>query len=565
MDYPANFIHDIIEKDIADGVFGAESVIHTRFPPEPNGYLHIGSAKAIRINHTSASRFGGVFNLRYDDTNPEREEEEYVRSIREDLVWLIGEEPSGGIFFGSDYFDKCYEFAVKLIREGKAYVCDLSAEQMRELRGTLTESGKPSPFRDRSADENLDLFARMKAGEFPNGHCTLRAKIDMSSPNMNLRDPAIYRINHTEHHRQGSKWCIYPLYDYAHPIQDALEGITHSCCSIEFENHRPLYDWVIENIWDTPARADRPCQFEFARLNMTHTVMSKRYLRELVEQKLVDGWNDPRMPTLSGLRRRGYTPTAIADFLDRAGYSKSQSVVSIEMLEHCMREELNATAMRRIAVLEPLLVTITNFPFNSGQTPAEAGLATADNCQLSIVNCQLPNHPGNPDFGKRDVPFTRQVFIEQSDFSDNPPPKFHRLKPGTEVRLMGAFIIKCDELIRDEQGKVIELLCTADFENSKERKVKGTIHWLSAEHCLDSSVVQYDRLFTSEDVGEDYAEFLNPESARRIDGVKLEKSLEGAKAGERFQFVRNGFYTPDSVNPSVWNSIVDLKSSYKPS
>jgi len=341
MEYPANFIHDIIEKDLADGTV---SKIHTRFPPEPNGYLHIGSAKAIRINFEAAKRYGGLFNLRYDDTNPEREEDEYVRSIHEDLVWLTGEEPSGGVFFGSDYFDKCYEFAVELIKDGKAYVCDLSGEEMREYRGTLTQAGRESPFRSRSVEENLELFARMKKGEFPNGACTLRAKIDMTSPNMNMRDPAIYRINHTHHHRQGDKWCIYPLYDYAHPIQDALEGITHSCCSIEFENHRPLYDWVIESIagiggFDEPgvSRQNRQClphQYEFARLNMTHTVMSKRYLRELVESGLVDGWDDPRMPTLSGLRRRGYTPSSIADFLDRAGYSKAQSIVEIAMLEH---------------------------------------------------------------------------------------------------------------------------------------------------------------------------------------------------------------------------------------
>jgi glutaminyl-tRNA synthetase len=549
MDYPANFIHDIIEKDIADGVFTAP---HTRFPPEPNGYLHIGSAKAIRINHSAAKRFGGLFNLRYDDTNPEREEEEYVRSIREDIEWLTGETPTGGVFFGSDYFDKCCEFAVKLIKESKAYVCDLNAEQMREYRGTLTEAGKPSPFRERAVEENLALFDKMKNGEFPNGHCTLRAKIDMASPNMNLRDPAIYRINHTEHHRQGNKWCIYPLYDYAHPIQDALENITHSCCSIEFENHRPLYDWVIDNIFGTPgaARPTSPNQYEFARLNMTHTVMSKRYLRELVETGLVDGWDDPRMPTLSGLRRRGYTPTAIADFLDRAGYSKAQSIVSIEMLEHCMREELNESAQRRVAVIEPLLVTITN-------------------CQLSTVNCQLSNHPNKPEWGKREVPFTKQIYIEKSDFSDNPPPKFHRLKPDCEVRLMGAFIIKCNEVIKDENGEIIELRCTADFENSKERKVKGTIHWVSTENCLDSSIMQYDRLFTVEEVDEEKAKnglekYLNKESAKKITGVKLEKSLESAKIGERFQFVRMGFYTLDSKNPNTFNSIVDLKSSFKP-
>ena len=559
MDYPANFIHDIIEKDLENATV---SKIHTRFPPEPNGYLHIGSAKAIRINFEAAKRYGGLFNLRYDDTNPEREEQEYVRSIREDIVWLTGEEPDGGVFFGSDYFGFCFDFALWLIESGKAYVCDLSGEQMREYRGTLTQSGKESPFRNRTAVESFNLFQRMKNGEFPNGHCTLRAKIDMTSPNMNMRDPAIYRINHTEHHRQGKDWCIYPLYDYAHPIQDALEGITHSCCSIEFENHRPLYDWVADNFYeytninkDKFADASRPHQYEFARLNMTYTVMSKRYLRELVESGLVDGWDDPRMPTLSGLRRRGYTSTAIADFLDRAGYSKSQSIVDIAMLEHCMREELNASALRKVAVIEPLLVTVTNYPDKS-------------------ESFALPNHPGNPDFGTRELPFSKRIYIEKSDFSDNPPPKFHRLKIGTEVRLMGAYIIKCEEVVRNENGEITELLCTADLEThngvpADGRKIKGTVHWLSAEHCLDASVMQYERLFTVENVLEqveddNYNDFLNKESAKRIDGVKIEKSLETAKAGERFQFVRTGFFTLDSKNENVFNSIVDLKSSYKP-
>ncbi|MCL1882023.1 MAG: glutamine--tRNA ligase/YqeY domain fusion protein [Oscillospiraceae bacterium] len=550
MEYPANFIHDIIEKDLAEENVGQ---IHTRFPPEPNGYLHIGSAKAIRINYTSANRFGGLFNLRYDDTNPEREDDEYVRSIREDLVWLIGEEPSGGIFFGSDYFEKCYEFAVELIKKDLAYVCDLSPEQMREMRGTLTESGQDSPFRERSVDENLDLFSRMKVGEFPVGACTLRAKIDMTSPNMNMRDPAIYRINYTTHHRTGDKWCIYPLYDFSHPIQDALEGITHSCCSIEFENHRPLYNWVVENVFAHPIRKARPEQYEFARLNMTYTVMSKRYLRELVETKLVDGWDDPRMPTLCGLRRRGYTPSAINDFLDRAGYSKSQSIVSVEMLEHCMREELNAKAYRKIAVLESLLVTIINYPVKP-----------------EVETFSIANHPGNAEFGRRDLPFTRQLYIERSDFAEIPPPKFHRLKLGTEVRLMGSYIIKCEEIVKGINGEIVELLCTADLETSNGvpadgRKVKGTIHWLSAEHCIESTVMQYERLFTAEEITGDYNEFLNRNSVRQIEGVKLEKSLSEAKAGERFQFVRTGYFCLDSKNQNVWNSIVDLKSSFKPS
>jgi len=547
MEETANFIHDIIEKDIADGTV---SGICTRFPPEPNGYLHIGSAKAIRINHGSARKYGGRFNLRYDDTNPEREEDEYVRSIYEDVKWLTGEEPDG-VFYGSDYFDKCYEFAVKLIKDGKAYVCDLTGDEMRDYRGTLTEPGKESPYRNRSVEENLLLFQKMKDGEFPNGRCTLRAKIDMASPNMNMRDPAIYRINHTPHHRQGNKWCIYPLYDYAHPIQDALEGVTHSCCSIEFENHRPLYDWVVENIGFDPP----PHQYEFARLNMTYTVMSKRYLRELVENKLVDGWDDPRMPTLCGLRRRGYTPSAIADFLDRAGYSKAQSVVAIDMLEHCMREELNQTAPRRVAVLEPLLVTVTNFPDGKTET------------------FSLPNNPQSPEAGTRELPFTRRLYVERSDFSENPPPKFHRLKVGFETRLMGAYIIKCDEAVRDENGEIVELLCTADLETGNGvpadgRKIKGTIHWLSAENCIDSAVMRYDRLFAVENVFEtagesDFDSHLNKDSCAKLVGVKLEKSLETAKVGERYQFVRNGYFCLDSKNAGVWNETVGLKSSFK--
>ncbi len=547
MEETANFIHDIIEKDLADNT--VESIC-TRFPPEPNGYLHIGSAKAIRINHGSARKYGGRFNLRYDDTNPEREEDEYVRAIYEDVKWLTGEEPDG-VFYGSDYFDKCYEFAVKLIRDGKAYVCDLTGDEMREYRGTLTEPGKESPYRNRSVEENLLLFQKMRDGEFGNGRCTLRAKIDMASPNMNMRDPAIYRINHTPHHRQGDKWCIYPLYDYAHPIQDALEGVTHSCCSIEFENHRPLYDWVVENIGFNPA----PHQYEFARLNMTYTVMSKRYLRELVENKLVDGWDDPRMPTLCGLRRRGYTPSAIADFLDRAGYAKAQSVVAIDMLEHCMREELNATAERRVAVLEPLLVTITNYPEGKTETFA------------------LPNNPQSPDSGTRELPFTNRLYVERGDFSENPPPKFHRLKVGFEVRLMNSYIIRCDEAVRDENGEIVELLCTADLETGNGvpadgRKIKGTIHWLSAEHCVESAVMRYDRLFAVENVFEvsgesDFDSHLNKQSLAKLCGVKLEKSLESAKVGERYQFVRNGYFCLDSKHAGVWNEIVGLKSGFK--
>ena len=541
-----NFIHDIIDEDLR---LDPELKIHTRFPPEPNGYLHIGSAKAIRINYQIARKYHGLFNLRYDDTNPVREGDEYVQSIYEDLKWL-GCEPNGGVFYGSDYFDKCYEFAVKLIRDGKAYVDDLSAEQMKEYRGTLTEPGRESPFRNRSVEENLELFERMKNGEFPDGSHTLRAKIDMSSPNMNMRDPAIYRILHTDHHRQGNKWCIYPLYDYAHPIQDALEGITHSCCSLEFENHRPLYEWVVYNIGFDP----KPKQREFARLNVTHTVMSKRYLRQLVETGLVDGWDDPRMPTLCGLRRRGYTPSAIFDFVDRAGVSKAYSVVDIELLEHCIREELNATATRRIAVMKPLKLIIDNYP--EGKTEY----------------FELPNNPQAPDAGTRPLPFTRELYIDADDFAELPPPKFFRLKPEGEVRLMGAYIVKCVSVEHNADGSVAAVHCTADLETGNGnpadgRKVKGTIHWLSAEYARRADVMLYDYLFTLENIddmpeGKTYGDYLNPNSVTKLEGCMIEPSLADAAPGERFQFVRNGYYVKDTKNADTFNRIVGLKDSY---
>ena len=541
-----NFIHDIIDEDLR---LNPELKIHTRFPPEPNGYLHIGSAKAIRINYQIARKYHGLFNLRYDDTNPVREGDEYVQSIYEDLKWL-GCEPNGGVFYGSDYFDKCYEFAVKLIRDGKAYVDDLSAEQMKEYRGTLTEPGRESPFRNRSVEENLELFERMKNGEFPDGSHTLRAKIDMSSPNMNMRDPAIYRILHTDHHRQGNKWCIYPLYDYAHPIQDALEGITHSCCSLEFENHRPLYEWVVDNIGFDP----KPKQREFARLNVTHTVMSKRYLRQLVETGLVDGWDDPRMPTLCGLRRRGYTPSAIFDFVDRAGVSKAYSVVDIELLEHCIREELNATAPRRIAVMKPLKLIIDNYP--EGKTEY----------------FELPNNPQAPDAGTRPLPFTRELYIDADDFAELPPPKFFRLKPDGEVRLMGAYIVKCVSVEHNADGSVAAVHCTADLETGNGnpadgRKVKGTIHWLSAEYARRADVMLYDYLFTLENIddmpeGKTYGDYLNPNSVTKLEGCMIEPSLADAAPGERFQFVRNGYYVKDTKNADTFNRIVGLKDSY---
>ena len=543
-----NFIHDIIDTELAEN---PEKKIHTRFPPEPNGYLHIGSAKAIWINCQTAKKYGGLFNLRYDDTNPAKEDNEYVQAIHEDLCWL-GAEPTGGIFYGSDYFDKCYEYAVKLIKEGKAYVCDLSAEEMKQYRGTLTENGKNSPWRERSVEENLDLFERMKNGEFPDGSHTLRAKIDMSSPNMNMRDPAIYRIVHTSHHRQKDKWCIYPLYDFAHPIQDALEGITYSLCSLEFENHRPLYNWVIDNIGFDP----KPRQIEFARLNITNTVMSKRYLRYLVENGLVDGWDDPRLPTISALRRRGYTPESIFDFVSRAGVSKVNSLVDIELLEHCIREELNATAPRRIVIEHPIKIVVTNYP------------------EDKVEYFELPNNPSDSTgaAGTRPIPFTRGLYIDASDFAEVPPPKFFRLKPDGEVRLMGAYIIKCNEIIKDADGNITEIRCTADLESrngnpTDGRKIKGTIHWLSAKYSAETTLMLYDRLFTIEnvsDIPEDktYNDYLNPDSLKKVEHCLMELSLCDAKSGDKFQFVRDGYYCRDSKYPNTFNRIVGLKDSF---
>ena len=542
----SNFIDEIIKADLAAD---PSLKVHTRFPPEPNGYLHIGSAKAIWINSTMAKKYGGLFNLRYDDTNPVKEDNEYVESIYEDLKWL-GAEPTGGVYYGSDYFDRCYEYALKLIRDGKAYVCDLSAEEMREYRGTLTEPGKNSPWRDRSVEENIDLFERMKNGEFADGTHTLRAKIDMASPNINMRDPAIYRIVHTSHHRQGDKWCIYPLYDFAHPIQDAIEGITHSLCSLEFENHRPLYEWVVDNI----GIEKKPKQREFARLNVTYTVMSKRYLRQLVETHLVDGWDDPRMPTLCGLRRRGYTPASIFDFVERAGVAKAYSLVDIELLEHCIREELNEAAPRRVAILDPIKVVVTNFP------------------EDKVEYFELPNNPSDENAGKRKVPFTRELYIDRSDFEEVPPPKFFRMKPDGEVRLMGAYIVKCNEVVKNADGSIKELHCTADLETGASmpadgRKIKGTIHWLSAKFARDADIMLYDHLFTIEnvaDIPEDktYNDYLNPDSLKKLVGCKVEEALAKSAPGDHFQFVRTGYFVKDTKYPNTFNRIVGLKDSY---
>ncbi len=547
----SNFIHEFIDEELAMTPCeenGWRDHVHTRFPPEPNGYLHIGSAKAIYISYSTAKKYGGEFNLRYDDTNPAKEDPEFVNSIYEDLCWL-GAKPDR-ICYGSDYFDKCYEYAVLLIKKGLAFVCDLSQEEMTAYRGTLTEPGKNSPWRDRSIEENHDLFERMKNGEFADGSKTLRAKIDMASPNICMRDPAIYRIKRTPHYRQGDKWCIYPLYDYAHPIQDATEGITYSLCSLEFENNRPLYNWVIKNIG---LFKPEPRQIEFARMNVTNTVMSKRYLRKLVYDNYVDGWDDPRMPTLCALRRRGYTPESIFEFVRRAGIAKNPSLVDIALLEHCIREELNEKAPRRIAVLDPVKVVVTNYP--------------EDRTEYFDV----ANNPNDENAGTRALPFTRELYIDREDFAEVPPPKFFRLKPGGEVRLMGAYIIKLDEIIKNEDGSIKELHCTADLEArngnpADGRKIKGTIHWLSTSHCLDVDVMVFDSLFSVENVNEiseeNMFDYLTPDSKKKITGCKIEESLKDAKPGERFQFVRTGYFTPDTRYPNTFNRIVSLKDSY---
>ena len=547
---PTNFIHEAINEDIAEkGI----KKIHTRFPPEPNGYLHIGSAKAIWISAGVAQKYDGLFNLRYDDTNPVREDDEYVRSIEEDLRWL-GAEPNGGIFYGSDYFDKCYEFAVELIKKGKAYVCDLSADEMREYRGTLTEPGKNSPYRERSVEENLDLFERMKNGEFEDGSHTLRAKIDMASPNMNMRDPAIYRILHTEHHRQGNKWCIYPLYDYAHPIQDALEGITHSLCSIEFENHRPLYDWVVREIgFENPPR-----QIEFSRLNVTNTVMSKRYLRQLVEEKHVDGWDDPRMPTLSGLRRRGYTPRSIRNFCERIGVSKAYNTVDYGFLEHCIREDLNENAMRMMVVLRPIKLVIDNYP--EGQTE------TFD----------AQNNPTDENSGTHKVTFSRELYIEREDFMEEPVKGYFRMFPGNEVRLKYAYYVTCKSFETDADGNVTVIHAEYDPESRggdtpDKRKVKGTIHWVSASDAVDAEVRLYENLFNAENPGEfpeggAFTDNINPDSLEILTGCKCEAAINDNIGDGHYQFLRNGYFCRDKKLSTdalpVFNRTVSLKDSW---
>ncbi len=545
---PSNFIQNEINDDLKNGRYSEG--VHTRFPPEPNGYLHIGHAKSICLNFGLAQQYDGLCNLRFDDTNPVKEDVEYVDSIQEDVKWL-GFSWDKRMFYASDYFEKLYEFAVKLIENGKAYVDDSTAEEIRSMRGTLTEAGKESPYRNRSVEENMDLFTRMKNGEFADGEKVLRAKIDMASPNINMRDPVIYRIAHATHHRTGDAWCIYPMYDFAHPLSDAIEGITHSICTLEFEDHRPLYDWLLESVgFDVNTR---PRQIEFARLNLTNTVTSKRKLRQLVEEGYVAGWDDPRMPTISGLRRRGYTPAALRNFCREVGVAKANSLVDVAMLEHCIRDDLNNTADRMMAVLHPLKVVITNYP----EGKKEYMLAE--------------NHPTNG--GHRYMPFTRELYIEQEDFMEDAPKKFFRLKPEGEVRLKHGYIIKCEEIIKDEAGNVVELHCSYDPDSktggaTANRKVKGTIHWVSAEDALDAEVRHYDYLIETDEKGEVPADFLNAvnkNSLEVLEHVKVEPSVALTAEGTHYQFLRQGYYVVDKDSQPdhlVFNRVVGLKDSW---
>ena len=547
-----NFIEAFVEEDIGPGGQYEGMQVHTRFPPEPNGYLHIGHCKALCIDFGTAEKFGGICNLRMDDTNPTKEDTEYVEAIKEDIRWL-GFTWDDRFYYASQYFDKMYECAEDLIRKGLAYVCELTPEQMREYRGDLTTPAR-SPYRDRPIEESLDLFRRMKAGEFPNGAMTLRAKIDLASGNFNMRDPAIYRINHMPHHATGDKWCIYPMYDFAHPIEDAMEHITHSLCSLEFEAHRPLYNWVVEHC-DLPSK---PRQIEFARLGINYTVMSKRKLRKLVEDGRVAGWDDPRMPTLCGLRRRGYTPHSIRSFCERIGVAKAASTVEYAFLEHCLREDLNDSATRTMAVLHPLRLTVTNYP--EGQTEI----------------FEVENHPNHPEMGKREIPFSRDLWIEQDDFMEEKVGKFFRLFPGNEVRLKGAYVVKCTGCVKDADGNVTEVLCEYDpasrgGDPADGRKVKSTIHWVEANEAVDAEVRLYSNLFTDPDpdaAGKDFLECLNPDSLEILTGCKIERALAAARAPESYQFMRLGYFCPDSKDSTpehpVFNRSVSLKDSYKP-
>jgi glutaminyl-tRNA synthetase len=546
---PTNFIRQIIEADIAAGK--NEGRVATRFPPEPNGYLHIGHAKSICLNFGIAEDYQGTCNLRFDDTNPHKENIEFVQAIKQDVHWL-GYDWEERLYFASDYFEQLYDYAVQLIKQGKAYVCDLSAEEIRAFRGTLTEPGRESPYRNRSVEENLDLFTRMRAGEFPDGARLLRARIDMASPNINLRDPAIYRIRHgVVHHQTGAEWCIYPMYDFTHCLSDAIEGITHSLCTLEFEDHRPLYDWFLDEL-ATPCH---PQQIEFSRLVLEHTVTSKRKLTELVEEGRVEGWDDPRMPTIAGMRRRGYTPEAIRDFCDRIGVTKSDNFVEMALLENCVRDDLNRTAPRRMAVLHPLKVVLTNYPEDSTE------------------RLTAPNHPQDESLGTRELTFSRELYIDQADFREEAPRKFKRLVSGGEVRLRNAYVIRCDEVIKDGQGEIIELRCSYDpatlGANPEGRKVKGVIHWVSAVDALAAEIRLYDRLFNHPNpdrAGGDFRDHLNPDSLRTLTHCYLEASLADAQPGQRFQFEREGYFCLDSEHLTgdrpVFNRTITLRDTW---
>ena len=547
-----HFIHEIIDEELKEGGRCYGQAVHTRFPPEPNGYLHIGHAKALEIDFGTAEKYGGLCNLRMDDTNPTKEDEEYVDAIKEDIHWL-GHDWGDRFFYASDYFDKMYEYAVELIRKGLAYVCELTPEQMKDMRGD-TSTPAQSPFRDRPVEESLDLFERMKNGEFEDGKYTLRARIDLASGNFNMRDPVIYRINRIPHHRQGNKWCIYPMYDFAHPIEDALEGITHSLCSLEFEAHRPLYDWVINNV-SVPCK---PRQIEFARLGITHTVLSKRKLRNLVESGLVSGWDDPRMPTLCGLRRRGYTPESIRAFHARNGVSKVNAVVDFAFLEYCLREDLNANAQRVMGVVHPVKLIIDNYPEGKSEV------------------FEVENNPEKPETGKREITFSRELWIEKEDFMEVPEKKYFRLFPGNEVRLKSAYVVKCVGCDKDADGNVTAVHATFDEESrggntADGRKIKSTIHWVDASTALDAEIRLYDRLFTVEapDLADcNYLDFINPDSLEIVKGAKVEASLKNAKPEDRFQFLRLGYFCADNkdftADNLVFNRAVSLKDSYRP-
>ncbi len=546
----ANFIRNIVSEDVNAGKNNGKVI--TRFPPEPNGYLHIGHAKSICLNFGLADEFGGICNLRFDDTNPSKEEQEYVDSIIEDVRWL-GFDWGDRLYYASDYFEQLYDYAIELIKMGKAYVCDLSTEEIREYRGTLTAPGKESPYRNRSVEENLDLFQRMRKGEFEDGSRVLRAKIDMASGNINMRDPVMYRIKHEAHHRTGGKWCIYPMYDWAHGLSDSIEGITHSICTMEYEDHRPLYDWFLDHL-----NIFHPQQIEFARLNLSHTVLSKRKLLKLVNDRYVAGWNDPRMPTLAGMRRRGYTPDAIRNFCERIGVAKKESLVDMGLLEFCVREHLNKIAPRVMAVLHPLKVVIINYP------------------EDKVEYLDAVNNPEDPSAGTRKVPFSKVLYIEKDDFMEDPPKQFFRLAPGREVRLRYAYFIKCENVVTDENGEIVELHCTYDpatkgGDSPDGRKVKATLHWVSVKHVIETEVRLYDMLFTKRDPNDvaedkDFTDYINPKSIEVLKSCRLEPSLKDAKPGDRFQFERLGYFCVDTVDSMpekpVFNRIVTLKDEW---